>query len=296
MLYEARNSLSIEDNMFLHYDRMIISVILRKDVLKYLHTNHPVTYAMKDLANPNSRKRHEYTRDTNTTLERNYKTMGKYTHRFYCKNGPLLLAGMCELLLKIGRGILIRNSTSQDTISCLENMFARITPSGSTQRCPVEAMLGRKLNGILDNLRPNIQHIITKASYAPKHYHDRNKRDRQLEDSRIERNGEIIRKGCFYRYTSECEDNPNDETIITYREVEIATSSPCGQKRPIRHWKPPKILRGVAKKKPYEGSESPMKKKTCIRFKEEWLSELVEIDLPSSTYKQKIQLGDILMQ
>ena len=46
-------------------------------------------------------------------------------------------------------------------------------------------------------------------------------------------------------------------------------------------------------KRKAEGSQHSVKKKTCSRFKEEWLSELIETDVLSSSIKQKVKIGDI---
>ena len=46
-------------------------------------------------------------------------------------------------------------------------------------------------------------------------------------------------------------------------------------------------------KRKAEGSLHLSKKKTCARFKEEWLSELIETSVVSSSDQQRIRIGDI---
>ena len=46
-------------------------------------------------------------------------------------------------------------------------------------------------------------------------------------------------------------------------------------------------------KRKAEGDPCPSKKKNCSRFKDEWLSELIETDVVSSSEKQRVRIGDI---
>ena len=46
-------------------------------------------------------------------------------------------------------------------------------------------------------------------------------------------------------------------------------------------------------KRKAEGSLHSSKKKICARFKEEWLSELIETSVVSSSDKQRVRIGDI---
>ncbi|KII61672.1 hypothetical protein RF11_14108 [Thelohanellus kitauei] len=48
-------------------------------------------------------------------------------------------------------------------------------------------------------------------------------------------------------------------------------------------------------KRKIEGSEFLLKKITSLRFKEVWLSELVQTDAPSSSHKKKVKLCNIIL-
>ncbi|KII66258.1 Gag-Pol polyprotein [Thelohanellus kitauei] len=57
----------------------------------------------------------------------------------------------------------------------------RNTPSTSTQRSPSEVMIGRRLRGAIENLKPSIKNNITDSADKQKHFHDRRKQSRNFE-------------------------------------------------------------------------------------------------------------------